>query len=383
MGRRGYPPEFRRRVLDLIDAGRKVRDVARDLGISEQTIYVWRKQHRIDRGLEPGLSSAEHAELAAARRRIVQLETELKIARRAAELLKDAKPPKDRFAAIKAMAAEGLPIQAACRMLEVSESGFYAWRDRPPSERQIRHAWLTDLVTEIHFASRQTYGSIRVHAELKLGQGVDVGRHQVELVMRRAGLRGIVGRRRRPRIERPDAIALDLVERTFTRSARDELWVTDITEHPTREGKVYCAVVLDAFSRRVVGWSIDASPTAALVTNALAMAIHSRDPRAGTLIHSDQGTQFTSWAFTHRAKASGLVPSMGSIGDCYDNAMIEAFWSRMQVELLDRQAWRTRIELANAIFEYLEIFHNKRRRHSALGMLTPVEFEARQLTVVA
>jgi putative transposase len=383
MGRRGYPPEFRRRVLDLIDAGRKVRDVARDLGLSEQTIYVWRKQHRIDQDLEPGLSSSERAELAAARRRIVQLETELKIARRAAELLKDAKPPKDRFAAIKVMAVEGLPIQTACRILEVSESGFYAWRDRPPSERQIRHAWLTDLVTEIHFASRQTYGSIRVHAELKLGQGIEVGRHQVEMVMRRAGLRGIVGRRRRPRIERPDAIALDLVERTFGRGARDELWVTDITEHPTREGKVYCAVVLDAFSRRVVGWSIDASPTAALVTNALGMAIDSRDPRAGTLIYSDQGTQFTSWAFTHRAKASGLVPSIGSIGDCYDNAMIESFWSRMQVELLDRQPWRTRVELANAIFEYLEVFHNRRRRHSALGILAPVEFEARQLTVVA
>lgn len=221
-----------------------------------------------------------------------------------------------------------------------------------------------------------------MHAELKLGLGIDVGRHQVELVMRRASLRGIVGRRKRPRIERPDAIALDLVDRSFARSGRDELWVTDITEHPTREGKVYCAVVLDAFSRRVVGWSIDSSPTAALVTNALGMAIASRNP-SGTLIHSDQGTQFTSWAFTHRARASGLVPSMGSIGDCYDNAMIESFWSRMQVELLDRQTWRTRVELANAIFENLEIFHNRQRRHSALGMLTPIEFEARELTVVA
>jgi putative transposase len=133
--------------------------------------------------------------------------------------------------------------------------------------------------------------------------------------------------------------------------------------------------VLDAYSRRVVGWSIDASPTAALVTNALGMAIQTRTPAAGAIIHSDQGVQFASWAFTQRAKDSGLVPSMGSVGDCYDNAMIEAFWSRMQVELLDRHRWKTRVELANAIFEYLEIFHNRQRRHSSLGMLTPTQFE--------
>lgn len=383
MGRRGYPPEFRRKVLDLIDAGRKVTDIARDLGISNQTIYIWRKQHRIDQGLEPGLSSGERAELLAARRRIAQLETELKIARRATELLKDVKPPKVRYAAVKVMAAEKLPVQKACRILDVSESGFYAWLVRPPSERAIRHAWLTDLATEIHDASRQTYGAIRVHAELTLGRGVNVGYNQVALVMRRAGLQGLVGRLKRPRIERPDAIALDLVDRSFARSERDRLWLTDITEHPTREGKVYCCVVLDVFSRRVVGWSIDSSPTAGLVTNALGMAIGSRNPTPGTLIHSDQGTQFTSWAFTHRAKASGLVPSMGSIGDCYDNAMIESFWSRMQVELLDRKRWLTRIELANAIFDYLEVFHNRQRRHSALQMLTPIEFEQRQIRTVA
>jgi putative transposase len=237
----------------------------------------------IDQGLESGLSSGERAELLAARRRIAQLEAELKIARRAAELLKDVKPPKVRYAAIKVMVAEKLPIQSACRILDVSESGFYAWRIRPPSERAIRHAWLTDLVTEIHDASRQTYGSIRVHAELTLARGIDVGRHQVELVMRRAGLRGVVGRRKRPRIERPDAIAVDLVDRSFTRAHRNQLWVTDITEHPTREGRLYCCVVLDVFSRRVVGWSIDSSPTASLVNSALGMAISSRSPTPGTL----------------------------------------------------------------------------------------------------
>jgi transposase InsO family protein len=277
------------------------------------------------------------------------------------------------------MAAEHIPVEVACRVLGVSVSGYYAWAARPPSARAIRHAWLTDVITEVHQNSRGIYGSRRIHAELRLGRGVVVGHGAIEMLMRRAGLAGVTGRAKWRRTK-PDQIATDLVDRDFSRSGPNQLWVTDITEHPTREGKVYCAVVLDAFSRRVVGWSIDSSPTSALVTNALGMAIDNRTPTAG-IIHSDQGVQFASWAFTHRAKQSGLVPSMGSVGDCYDNAMIEAFWSRMQVELLDRQRWRTRIELANAIFDYLEIWHNRQRRHSRLGMLTPIEYEQRRLTV--
>ncbi len=273
------------------------------------------------------------------------------------------------------MAAEGLSIELACRMLHVSASGFYAQRGRPLSARAVRHAYLTDVIRGVHLDSRGTYGAGRVHAELTLGHGLVVGRCAVELLMSRAGIAGLSGRPRYRRVPHL-ATAEDLVDRRFHREQPDRLWVTDITEHPTREGKVYCAVVLDVFSRRVVGWSIDASPTAALVTNALGMAIEQRGPD-GTVIHSDQGTQFTSWAFTRRALDSGLMPSMGSVGDCFDNAVIESFWSRMQVELLDRKRWRTRVELANAIFEYLEIFHNRQRRHSALGMLTPVEFETR------
>lgn len=228
----------------------------------------------------------------------------------------------------------------------------------------------------MHSESRGTYGARRVHAELTSGRGIHVCHGTVEMLMQRAGLGGICGR---PRFRTAPNVASaeDQVERNFNRSEPNQLWVTDITEHRCREGKVYCAVVLDVFSRRVVGWAIDANPTAALATNALAMAIEQRTPPDGTVIHSDQGTQFTSWAFTERALRSGLVPSMGSVGDCFDNAMIESFWSRMQVELLDRKRWKTRVELANAIFEYLEIFHNRQRRHSSLGMLTPVEFEAR------
>jgi transposase InsO family protein len=207
----------------------------------------------------------------------------------------------------------------------VSESGYYAQHDRPPSARAIRHALLIDVIRAVHLDSRGTYGARRVHAELTLGHDLVVGRCAVELLMHRACIAGLSGRPRFRRIPHV-ATAADLVQRRFRRDDPDRLWVTDITEHPTREGKVYCAVVLDVWSRRVVGWSIDASPTAALVTNALGMAIEGRRPD-GTVIHSDQGTQFTSWAFTRRALDSGLMPSMGTVGSCFDNAMIESFWS--------------------------------------------------------
>ena len=275
------------------------------------------------------------------------------------------------------MAAEGLPVQMACRVLGVSESGYYAWRKRAPSARAIRHAWLTDVIREVHLASRGTYGGRRVHAELVLGREVTVGHQAVELLMRRAGIQGLSGRSRSRRAPHC-ATASDLVQRDFVRTQPDQLWVTDITEHPTREGKVYCAVVLDAFSRKVVGWSIDSLPATSLVTNALGMAIQARRPVGPTVIHSDQGTRYGSWTFTRRAQEAGLLPSMGAVGTCFDNALMESFWSRVQVELLDRQAWSTRLELATALFEYLEIFHNRQRRHSSLGMLTPTEFEARQ-----
>jgi putative transposase len=371
---RSYPPEFRRKVLDLLAAGKTVAEVAGGLGVSGQTIYNWRNQDLLDRGLRPGLTSIELTELAKARRRIAELEAELAATKRAHELLKEMVPPKGRFEAVGQMAAEGHPIQVACRVLGVSESGFFERRKRAPSARAIRHAWLTDMITQVHLDSNGTYGALRVHADLAMGRGITVGHNAVAMLMRRAGLQGLPGARRR-RSRRQTPTATDLVERQFTRTEPNQLWVTDITEHPTREGKVYCSVVLDVFSRRVVGWSIDSSPTATLVTNALGMAIENRRPSAGALIHSDHGTQFTSWAFTRRALDSGLVPSMGSIGDCFDNAVAESFWGRMQVELLNRRRWKTRVELANAIFEYLEIFHNRKRRHSALGMRTPIEFE--------
>jgi len=272
------------------------------------------------------------------------------------------------------MAGEGHSIERSCRIAGVSNNGFFMWRKRPPSERSIRHAWLLDQIIEVHAASRGIYGARRVHAELTLGRGVTVGHGAIEMLMSRAGIHGLPGPKRRKRVPRI-VTATDLVDREFARPEPDRLWVTDITEHPTREGKLYCCVVLDTFSRRVVGWSIDHRQDTALVTNALGMAISNRepDPGRGLVIHSDHGTQFTAWAFTHRARKSGLLPSMGSIGDCFDNAVIESFWGRMQTELLNRKRWNTRVELASAMFEYVEVFHNRQRRHSSIGMLTPIE----------
>src|SRR6478736_4684686 len=173
------------------------------------------------------------------------------------------------------MATEGLSVQVACRVLGVSESGYYAWRKRSPSARAVWHAWLTDRIRAVHAASRGTYGARRVQAELVLGQGIGVGHQAVERLMRVAGIQGLSGRPRY-RKSAPHAAATDRVGRQFAREEPNQLWVTDITEHPTREGKVYCAVVLDVYSRRVVGWSIDSVPTAALVTNALGMALDGR-----------------------------------------------------------------------------------------------------------
>ncbi len=233
---------------------------------------------------------------------------------------------------------------------------------------------LAETIANIHRASRGCYGIRRVHAELIHGLGIAVGRDQVARVMADTGLRGLSGTRKRY-VNREHLITTDdLVNRNFTATVADQLWCTDITEHPTREGKVYCCAVIDAYSRRIVGWAIDTRQTTTLVLNALDMAVEARKPHQ-TVVHSDHGTQFTSWAFSNRLRHAGLVGSMGTIGDGYDNAMIESFWGTMQVELLNRRKWKTRLQLANAIFDYIEIYYNRQRRHSALDWNTPEGFE--------
>jgi len=279
------------------------------------------------------------------------------------------------------------PIRLMARTLGVSTSGFYEWRTRQtgPAARTLGDAGLTATITEIWRQSRGTYGSPRVWAELRLGAGIRVGRKRVERLMRGAGIEGAYRRRRNGCTRRnPDAApADDLVNRRFAAEGPDRLWVADITEHPTAGGKVFLAAVIDAWSRRVVGWSIADHLRTELVTDALDMAIWRRRPQPGVVHHSDHGTQYTSWAFGQRLRAAGLLGSMGSVGDALDNAMAESFFGTLQLELLDRRHWENRRQLATAIFEWIEAWYNPQRRHSALDYHSPIEYEQRHPPIEA
>lgn len=288
-----------------------------------------------------------------------------------------------KYPVVATLTGQGLSVAKVCKLLGLSRSGFYEWANRGtnPSDQEIRRRELAVMIRKIHADSRCVYGSRRVHAELTMGLGIRVSKPMVEKIMASNNIYGLPTKRKY-RKKTNLATASDLVNRDFHRPAPNQLWVTDITEHPTREGKIYCAAVLDTHSRKIVGWSINSNQTSKLVTDAIEMAINHRSPEA-TIIHSDHGSQFVSWAFSQRVKAAGLIPSMGSIGDGYDNAPMESFWGRMQTELLNTKSWNTRAELAAAIFSYIEIFHNRQRRHSALGYRTPVEYENLQTQATA
>jgi putative transposase len=261
-------------------------------------------------------------------------------------------------------------------MLQVSPSGFYAWRDRAPSRRALANAVLTERIRIIHMASDECYGSPNIHAELR-DEGMRVGRNRVARLMRAAGIRGVSRRRsfvvttRRDDAQRP---APDLVKRHFNAHGPNQLWVADMTYVPTWAGFIYLAIVLDVWSRRIVGWSIGEQMTTELVLAALNMATAQRKP-SEVIHHSDQGSQYTSVAFGQRCAKMGVRPSMGSVGDAYDNAMAESFFASLECELIDRRSFKTKTEARLALFTYIEGWYNPRRRHSALGRVSPINFE--------
>jgi transposase InsO family protein len=269
------------------------------------------------------------------------------------------------------------PVSVACELLGVSTSGFYTWGSRAPSDRELSDAWLIERIRHIHVDNRQVYGSRRVTAELRLGEGVVVSRKRVQRLMRQAGLSGVVARKRgRTTIRVPGVrVADDLVERRFRPVAPDVLWVADITYLRTWEGWLYLAAIQDAYSRRIVGWSMADHMRSELVVDALQMALHRRRPGPGLVHHSDQGSQFVSLAFGQNARNAGIAVSMGSKGCAYDNAVAESLFATLKKELVHRRSWPTRRELISEVFEFVEGFYNTTRRHSTLGYLSPTQFE--------
>jgi len=267
------------------------------------------------------------------------------------------------------------PVVMVCCLLEVSSSGYYAWLKRAPSKRAREDAILSDRIRDIHLRSRNTYGAPRVHEELR-DEGVRVGRKRVARLMRAAGLQGVSRRKRvRTTVRKPgEPPAPDLVDRDFTADRPDQLWVADITYIRTWVGFLYLAVVVDAFSRRVVGWAMANHLRTELVLDALEMAIHQRKPLS-VIHHSDRGSQYTSLAFGKRCREARVRPSMGSVGDAYDNALCESFFATLECELLDRHTFRSRDEARRAVFEFIEGWYNPHRRHSSIGYRSPMRYE--------
>ena len=274
------------------------------------------------------------------------------------------------------------PVSLQCELLGVSRSGYYEWLRRGPSDREIADELLTAKIREIHKRARGVYGARRVHAELRLGHGIRVSRKRVERLMRRAGISGLVTRKRgRTTVRVPGVrVADDLVRRGFRPVDPNVLWVADITYLSTWEGWLYLAAVQDAFSRAIVGWSMESHMRAELVTDALGMGLSRRRPGEGLIHHSDQGAQYVSLAFGQQARDAGIAVSMGSKGDCFDNAVAESFFATLKKELVYREGpWPTRSALTSAIFEWIEVFYNRERRHSTLGYFSPEQYEQESL----
>ena len=268
------------------------------------------------------------------------------------------------------------PISLMCSVLDVSRSGFHAWEQRQPSDRDLADAWLCERIIELHRESRGTYGARRIHAALA-HRGVHVGRKRVERLMRLRGISGLVPRRyRRTTIRVPGVrVADDLVDRNFVAAAPNQLWCADIKYVRTWQGWLYLGAVMDLYSRRIVGWSMRPDLNAELVVDALEMAVTRRHPAPGLVHHFDQGSQYVALRFGERCREIGVHQSMGSKGDCFDNAVAESFFATLEKDLLRRQSFATRQDARTAVFDYIETFYNPVRLHSTLGYRSPIEYE--------
>nr|WP_144429551.1 IS3 family transposase [Myxococcus hansupus] len=372
--RRSFTSEFKSGAVKLVlEEGKSVAEVARDLDLTETAFRRWVEQARTDRGQgkQGALTSEERAELSQLRKRVRQLEMEKELPKKRGGLLREGDEVKFRFIHVE---KASLSVAFLCRQLGVSRSGYYAWAKRPESQRRQRDRELSVEVAAIQQQSRGTYGSPRVHAELR-ARGARVSAKRVARLMRQEGL---AARRRRPFARTTDSrhahpVAPNVVARDFLPRGPNRTWASDITYIWTAEGWLYLAVVLDLFSRRVVGWSMGERIDRHLALGALNMALAGRG--APAIHHSDRGCQYASEDYRERLAEHGVTCSMSRKGNCWDNAVVESFFSSLKMELVHTRSFRTREEARRALFDYLEVFYNRKRLHSALGYISPVEYE--------
>ncbi|WP_257463580.1 IS3 family transposase [Archangium lipolyticum] len=375
--RRSFTPEFRAEAVRLVREGNKsLPQVAKDLDLTESALRNWVREADGGDGKESAgaLSTAEREELVRLRKEVRHLEMERDFPKKSGGLLREG-DLEVKFEFIDAEKAH-FPVDFMCEQLGVSRSGYYAWKERPESERDKADRALAEVVTRIHRDSRGTYGSPRVHAELR-AQGQRVSRKRVARLMNE---QGIAARKRRRFVRTTDSrhnqpVAPNILERNFSPGQPNSTWATDITYVGTGQGWLYLAVVMDLFSRKVVGWSMSEHIDRHLVLNALDMALKGRQPPQGLLHHSDRGSQYASTDYQQALAARGIQCSMSRKGNALDNAVVESFFSSLKQELVYTTDFATHEQARLALFEYIEVFYNRQRRHSSLGYVSPVDFE--------
>ncbi|MGO0758460.1 IS3 family transposase [Citrobacter freundii] len=372
MSGKRYPEEFKiEAVKQVVDRGYSVSSVATRLDITTHSLYAWIKKY--------GPDSSTHKEQSDAQTEIRRLQKELKRVTDERDIFKKSrgvlrKAVRLRYAFIRDN-SRCWPVRLLCRVLDVHPSGFYAWLQQPHSQRHQADLRLTGQIKQFWLESGCVYGYRKIHLDLR-DSGQQCGVNRVWRLMKRVGIKAQVGYRS-PRARKGEAsiVSPNRLQRQFNPDAPDERWVTDITYIRTHEGWLYLAVVVDLFSRKIIGWSMQSRMTKDIVLNALLMAVWRRNPQKQVLVHSDQGSQYTSHEWQSFLKSHGLEGSMSRRGNCHDNAVAESFFQLLKRERIKKKIYGTREEARSDIFDYIEMFYNSKRRHGSSDQMSPTEYE--------
>ncbi|MEU8787426.1 IS3 family transposase [Streptomyces sp. NPDC048637] len=372
-----YPEEFRQDVVRVArnrGPGVTVEQVATDFGVHPMTLWKWMRRADVDDGTKPGVTSQEGAELREARRRIKLLEQENEVLRRAAAYLSQAHLPKRIYPLVKELAADGVPVTVTCRVLKLARQPYYRWLGKPVADAVLVEAYRANALYDAHRDDPE-FG-YRFLADEARGGGAGMAERTAWRICRDNRWWSVFGKKRGRGKKAGPPVHDDLVSRNFTATGPNRLWLADITEHATGQGKLYLCAIKDVFSNRIVGYSIDARMKSRLAVAALDNAVARREHVDGCILHSDRGSQFRSRKFVRTLDHHRMAGSIGRVGAAGDNAAMESFFSLLQRNVLDRRTWATREELRIAIVSWIERTYHRRRRQAALGRLTPVEFEA-------